>query len=319
MQKQVIKVTFFHAEADMSRYLSEKFFPNYRLEINNLECTDCDYWIIYGGLTLNREVVNVNPKNIFLITAEFEGGYSKTFCDQFEKVVTLDTKLKGNNLVYNHVGYPWFINKSFDELYSVEHVKKTKVLSVIASDYSKITYSRNYRIRFDFVMALKRHFGDKIDVFGRGFEPIEHKDKGLTDYKYSIAIENMPLPFNISEKIADCFLTHTFPFYYDCPNISRFYDDRSFVKLDIMDHDYSIKLIETVLKDESFYEERLKYVVASKKKYLLNYSFVATIVNVVKQYGDPTLIKTKTQIKADNILTNRLKLKLIDLIYNTLS
>ena len=315
-KKKIIKVTFFHKDAYMSRYISQEFFKDYILEINNLQCIECDFWIIYGGLPIGNESVNVNPKNIFLITAEFEGGYSQKFLKQFEKVITLDTKLQADNLVYGHVGYPWFINNSFDELYHLDNVKKTKLISVIASDYSNITYSRNYKIRYDFVMALKHHFGDKIDVFGRGFNTLKNKDEGLVDYKFSIAIENMPIPYNISEKLTDCFLTHTFRLYYDCPNINRFYDDKSYAKLDIMDHDYSIKLIENILETENYYENHLNHVIEAKKKYLVEYSFQATLVNIASKFGNMNLPKEKMNIKADNQLKNRIKLKLINSIHN---
>jgi hypothetical protein len=315
-KKKIIKVTFFHGDADMSRYISKEFFKDYIFEINNLQCIECDFWIIYGGLPIENEAVNVNPKNIFLITAEFEGAYSQKFLRQFEKVITIDTKLQGDNLVYDHVGYPWFINNSFDELYHLDNVKKTKLISIIASDYSNITYTRNYKIRYDFVMALKHHFGDKIDVFGRGFNTLKNKDEGLVDYKFSIAIENMPIPYNISEKLTDCFLTHTFPLYYDCPNINRFYDNKSYAKLDIMDHDYSIKMIENILETPNYYENHLNDIIKAKKEYLLKYSFQATLVNIASKFGNMNLPKEKMNIRADNQLKNRIKLKLINSIHN---
>ena len=112
---------------NMSNISSFSFIMPLEFEINNLQCIECDFWIIYGGLPIGNESVNVNPKNIFLITAEFEGAYSQKFLRQFEKVITIDTKLQGDNLVYDHVGYPWFINNSFDELYHLDNVKKNQI------------------------------------------------------------------------------------------------------------------------------------------------------------------------------------------------
>ena len=316
--KKIVKITFFHAEADMSRYFSNEFFREYVFEINNLECTECDFWIVYGGLTSRSETVNVNPKNIFLITAEFEGAYTQKFLKQFQKVITLDTKLNSDNLVYGHVGYPWFINNSFDELYHLDNVKKTKLISIIASDYSNISSTRNYKIRYDFVIALKQYFGDKIDVYGRGFNTLKNKEDGLLPYKFSIAIENMPLPYNISEKLYDCFLTHTFPLYYDCPNVNRFIDERAYAKLDIMDHEYSINMIENILNTPNFYENHVDALIEAKKKYLMNYSFQGVMVNVIKKFGINDLIKEQVTIKSDNKLRSRIKLKLIDVVFRAL-
>ena len=311
-QKKIIKISYFHGWADMSRYFSKEFFQNYIFEINNPECIECDFWMVYGGLPNAVETVKVNPKNIFLVTVEFDGGYNQKFLKQFQKVITVDLRLQGNNITYHHLGLPWFINKTFDELNHQETVVKTKLISIIASNLSEITYSRNYKIRYDFVMALKNHFGDRIDVFGRGFNELKHKDEGLYPYKFSVAIENMPLAYNISEKLSDCFLTHTFPLYYDCPNINRFYNDQAYAKLDITDHAYSIGIIEKILATPDYYESHLEAVIEAKKQYLMNYSFQAVIVKAFEQYGAVDIEKKYVRLKQDNKYRSALKLKLIN-------
>ena len=316
IRKKIIKISFFHKEADMSRYFSKDFFQDYIFELNNPDCKECDFWIVFGGMPNNSEDVIVSRKNVFLITAEFDGAYNQKFLIQFAKVLTADTRLQGNNISYYHLGNPWFINETFDKLYHQVHVEKTKLISIVASNLSKITYTRNYKIRYDFVMALKKHFGNDIDIFGRGFKELKHKDDGLYPYKFSVAIENMPLPYNVSEKLNDCFLTHTFPLYYDCPNINRFYDDRAYAKLDIMDHAYSIGVIEKILATPNYYESHLAAVIEAKKKYLVNYSFQAVIVKAIEQFGQITQEKEIVQLKQDNKFRSKLKLKLIDLTYN---
>lgn len=318
MEKQIVKVTLFPADANMDRYISKQFFQEFHFEINNPECVECDFWIVFGYMPYKSEKVKVNPKNIFLITYEFDGGYNQKFLNQFQKVITVDTRLKGNNLVYNHVGIPWFINDNFDNLYHTKHIEKTKLLSIVVSSKATITYARNYKIRYDFVMALNQHFRDRIDIFGRGFKEITHKDEGLRPYKYSVAIENMPLPFWMSEKLHDCFLTHTYPLYYDCPNVNRFFDSRSYQKLDIMDHQYSINLIEELINSPIHYEEHLSFLIEAKKKYLTDYSFESVLVNTVLKHGELGLEKKEVIIYADNELRSKVKLKLIDLVYKFL-
>jgi len=318
IRKKVIKISYFHSSADMSRYFSNEFFQEYIFAVNDPNCIECDFWFVFGGLTNLSERAIVSPNNVFLFTAEFDGGYNQKFLNQFSKVFTADTKLQGENIEYFHLGNPWFIQKSFDELYHQENVKKTKLLSVVASNASYITYNRNYKIRYDFVIALQKHFGNDIDIFGRGFREIENKDDGLFPYKYSVAIENMPIPFNISEKLSDCLLTHTLPLYYDCPNISRFYNEKSFVKLDIMDHSFSIGLIEKILETNNHYEDNLQYVIEAKKTYLLNYSFQAVFVKAIKRFGVYDEVKKTVELINDNKLRVRIKLKIIDLAYQYL-
>ncbi len=312
-----VKVSFFHGDADMSRYFSKEFFQEYQFEVNNPSCIECDFWIVYGGLPDKKEVAFVNTSNIFLFTAEFEGGYSQKFLQQFHKVITVDTKLQGNNIVYSQLGMPWFINENFDKMYHQQNITKTKLISIVASNYSDINYTRNYKIRYDFVMALKKYFGNEIDIFGRGFNEIKYKEDGLLPYKFSVAIENMPLPFWVTEKLYDCYLTHTFPLYYDCPNIDRFFNKEAYAKLDIMDHDYSIKMIEKIINTKNYYEDYLDALIEAKKKYLLEYSFQGVIIKAIEQYGNVKAEKKRIYIKPDNKLRSKIKLKLIDLVYKT--
>jgi hypothetical protein len=316
--KKIIKISYYHGFADMRRYFSKEFFTNYTFEINNPDCIECDYWIVFGDLPVKNEITKVNSQNIFLFTAEFDGGYNQKFLKQFKKVFTADPRLRGDNISYYHLGNPWFVNQNFDHLYQQTTVNKTKLLSVVVSDFSGVTYSRNYKIRHDFVMALKKHFGSDIDIFGRGFNEIKNKEDGLLPYKFSIAIENMPLPYNMSEKLYDCFLTHTFPLYYDCPNVNRFIDERAYAKLDIMDHEYSINMIENILNTPNFYENHVDALIEAKKKYLMNYSFQGVMVNVIKKFGINDLIKEQVTIKSDNKLRSRIKLKLIDVVFRAL-
>ena len=314
--KKIVKISFFHGYADMSRYFSKKFFQDYIFEINNPNCCECDFWIVYGGLPNHAETTKVNPKNIFVFTTEFDGYFNQKFLNQFEKIVTVDTKLQGDKIIYGQIGLPWFINNSFDNLHQQDFIKKTKLISIVASNNSRITYSRNYKIRFDFVMALKKYFGNEIDIFGRGFKEITNKEDGLLPYKFSVAIENMPIPYVISEKINDCFLTHTFPLYYDCPNINRFYDERAYAKLDIMDHGYSITMIEKILSTPNYYEEHLDAIIEAKRKYLMEFSFQAVFVKTIEHFGVITQSKENVRIKPNNNLRSKVKMKLIDLVYN---
>lgn len=319
MNKKIIKVSFQHGYADMSRYLSKRLFTEYQIEINNKNCIECDYWIVYGNLPHGTEEAIVNPENVFLITTELDGYLSERFLKQFSKVITLDTHYKTNNLVYDSLGLPWFINKSFDELYDQKNVAKSKLLSMVVSNKSDISYTRNYKIRYDFAMAAMKYFGDKIDVFGRGFNELKQKEDGLYPYKFSIALENVPLYNGISEKIADCFLTHTFPLYWDCPNIDRFFPIDSIYRIDIMDISYSLKIIDSVINNDNYYESHLESLIVAKKKYLNLYSFHATLIKIIKTFGNNGQKKSKVSIKNNNNLKSRIKTYSLNKIYKILS
>jgi Glycosyltransferase family 10 (fucosyltransferase) C-term len=64
-----------------------------------------------------------------------------------------------------------------------------------------------------------------IDLFGKGSpHPIEHKEEGLDDYRFSIAIENSRASNYFTEKLLDCFATGTVPIYWGCPNLSKWFN-----------------------------------------------------------------------------------------------
>ena len=72
-------------------------------------------------------------------------------------------------------------------------------------------------------------FADKksnIDLYGRGQKgkTIEYKEEGLTEYRYSIVVENSNEKNYFTEKILDCFLTGTIPIYWGCPNLDSFFN-----------------------------------------------------------------------------------------------
>jgi hypothetical protein len=83
-----------------------------------------------------------------------------------------------------------------------------------------------------------------------------------------------------------------------------------------MDHKYSINLIEELINSPIHYEEHLPFLIEAKKKYLTDYSFESVLVNTVLEHGELGLEKKEVIIYADNWLRSKVKLKLIDLVYN---
>lgn len=84
---------------------------------------------------------------------------------------------------------------------------KTKGISIIASGKRE---TDGHRLRHQAIEALK----GKVDVYGRGYNPIEDKLEALRDYKFSIVIENEQTPGFFTEKLIDCFMTGTIPIYW---------------------------------------------------------------------------------------------------------
>lgn len=194
------------------------------------------------------EPVDIAPNNYELIKS-IEGNFLKIFTH--EKTL-LDL---GDKYEFVPFGCSW-IKPEDQILYS-----KSKNISIIASN-KKQTYG--HILRHNVINS----FDSDIDVFGRGWNPLEYKLDGLKDYRFSIVIENCKRDYWFTEKLIDCLVTGTVPIYWGCPSIGDFFDTRGFIIFD------SIEELKTklYLLDVNKYNEMLPYIKSNleeAKKYLL--------------------------------------------------
>jgi len=145
------------------------------------------WWKFDYILTHNLEFINLLNK----LKTEFEGSYR------------CDTKF-----CWYPFGGCWIMPED-RKIYP-----KTKGISIIASGK---TETEGHRLRHEVIKAL----GDKVDVYGRGYNPVEYKLDALKDYQYSIVIENERTEGFFTEKIIDCFVTGTIPIYWGDPGIIK--------------------------------------------------------------------------------------------------
>lgn len=221
---------------------------------------ECDFWIIYTEYGLETETVRCNPENIIFVPGECYNTsprFSQKFLDQFGMLVTVQRELNHRNIKLLHNANPWFIGKSYDELQALGIPKKSKLISVISSNK---VFTEGHRKRLDFVEKIKSHFGDQIDVFGRGIKDFDDKWDVIADYKYTIAIENDDSEDWVTEKFFDCLYARTLPFYYGCPNLENIVNKDTFIRIDIDNLEESIKTIEKTIEADEF----------EKRKNLLN-------------------------------------------------
>ena len=127
--------------------------------------------------------------------------------------------------------------------------QKTKLISLATSNKVN-TQGHINRIRF--VEKLKAHYGDKLDVFGRGIQPFGDKWDVLAPYKYHIAIENSSSDYYWTEKLADCYLAETFPIYYGCKNIEDYFPKEAYQAIDIADPEGAIRIIDQLIAQDTY-------------------------------------------------------------------
>ena len=141
---------------------------------------------------------------------------------------SLENKI--DNFKFCPTGGCWILEKE-RQLYD-----KSKLVSIIAS--SK-TQTQGHIIRHGIVqLAVERDY--PLDVYGRGYNPIDNKITGLKDYAFSFTIENSQLNYYFTEKLIDCFMTGTVPIYWGCPDIGKFFNTDGMIDLNDLKYIHDI-------------------------------------------------------------------------------
>ena len=256
---------------------------NYKFYINE-NIDECDFWVIFDGFLSTKKSTKCAPENTVLLLEEppCKRNYRKGYINQFGRIFTYRKDIKHKNIVNAQPMFPWMIggrydtkekkwkkvfSKDYTELKNINEYKKTKLISVIASTKN---HTEGLKKRLKFVDTLKEHFEDKIDVFGRGINTFEDKWNVLAPYKYHITLENSFHKDHWSEKIADCFLSGTYPIYYGCPNIHDYFGKKSLTTIDIDKPEKAIRIIEEVIAQDT-YEKTKDELMISKDKVLDEY------------------------------------------------
>lgn len=314
-----VKVTVANGDKGFNRQLpgGKHEWKNYRFYINE-NIQEADFWVVCYQKLLNRsEKCNVSPENTLFITWEPDSVYhfSHGFLNQFSKVISCQQRLKHRNLVQDQPGLAWHIGQirnnnsiSYTKLYDdFKYIQpeKSKLISVISSNKA---FTKGHRQRIEFVQKLKAHFGDQLDVFGRGINDFEDKWDVIAPYKYHICIENCSIPYYWSEKLADSFLGNSYPFYYGCSNVFDYFDYNALRTIDINRPEMAIEIIENAIKDNvaEIYSDTIE---KSKQLVLDKYNFFDLVVRNIQDMN-PNAKKCEYEIKQDMYFFDIAKLPL---------
>ena len=271
----------------------------YRFYINE-EVDDADFWVVQGKGIRQPETLSVAPQNTVLLTTEPRSVliYPQEYIDQFGMVCSCQERTKHSNLVLGPAILPWFVgfteaqdetcsySLDYDKLSTSPTPEKTKLISVITSNKA---FTKGHIARIKFVEKLKEYYGDKIDVFGRGYRDFDDKWEVIAPYKYHIVIENSSQPYYWTEKISDCFLAETFPFYYGCTNLSDYFPHEAYQPIDIFDFDCTVKVIDDIIADNT-YEKSKTVLRECKERVLGEYNMFNYIAGLCDRL-DPSLPK----------------------------
>ena len=261
----------------------------------NEEIDHPDYWVIMEG-TQSTEACSLRPQNVFytiaesMVIADYVTPTSEQFLKQFEKVLAPHF-IFTDNAEYHLPFQCWTVDAGyhkgfFDEselnyqYLSSTNPPKTKSLSLFCSSRGKLeTDYENHRVRYRFLMKLKEHFKDKLDLFGNGINPCNPKWMGLRDYKYTITLENQSRYDIITEKLYDSFLAECYPIYYGAPNADKYFDSNSFSPINIADFKGSIREIERII-ESNLWEQNYSKILNSKHRTLNDYNWLMRIAKI---------------------------------------
>lgn len=261
---------------------------HYRFIINDYGA-EADFVVVSGKGLRSEHSFNVSPRNTILLTGEPHGilAYPGGYCRQFGVVCSCQPEIKGKNVRYMPPVLPWYVgvefnadgsvrfNKDYDDIATAQP-KKEKLISVISSNKA---FSRGHVDRLRFIRRLRDRYGDKIDIFGRGYRGFADKWDVLAPYKYHIVIENSTSDYYFTEKLFDCYLAGTYPLYHGCRNVADYYPKEAMTTIDIRDFDSTARTIDRILVSDE-YERRQSALERCKELSLGRYNLFDEIARV---------------------------------------
>ena len=284
-----------YPNADLKQFLGPEQIGDHEFFFN----TAVDYadaWFVIEGANPDDSSCVVPNNRVYFLGAEtarsigffYENPGWLAYLSQFDKVLSpQELYRKGAQLSLPFL--PWMINSNHgtrmldkserDVTYfrNLESLEKTKQLSVFCS---ATDITENHRARIRFVETLSEHFGDRLDWFGNGVNPLEQKWDGIADYKYSIVLENQSSSHVLTEKIQDAFLALTVPIYWGAPEAEKLFGRESLLPIDIKNPAGAILAIEELL-DADDYENRLSSLRHAKRVVIDEINWMVRILDIL--------------------------------------
>lgn len=266
----------------------------YEFHLNTIDVRP-DFVAVIGKGIRQPVTFDADRRHTLLLTNEphdiFE--YPRNYCRQFGTVCSCQEEMHADNVLHTPAFLPWHIGyipqsdgtvtftKSYDDIASAQP-EKTKLISVISS---KKALCRGHVDRLHFIDRLQQRYGDRIDVYGNGYNSFGDKWDVLAPYKYHIVIENSSTDYYWTEKLGDCYLASAFPLYHGCTNIDRYFPGDAYERIDIRNTDRTFATIDRILASQ-LYEERRAQLQQAKQSVMDKYNFFNMLADVCRTITD---------------------------------
>jgi hypothetical protein len=246
----------------------------------------CDFVVMLNNNLKTESRVECPPENIWALMQE---PYVKGFTDWmveghecFSKIYTHHAPSESIKYITSHPAIPWHINRSFDQLATMDIPAKAKAASWIVGNARELP---GHLKRLFFLRFIQENRFRDIDLYGRAVHYIDDKWDGLAPYRYSLAIENSNSPDYWTEKVADCYLTWTVPLYYGCSNLEKYFPEDSFIRIDIDNPEAALSQLKKIFEAD-VWEKRILALTEARRLVLHEYQLFPHITQLIKYYAD---------------------------------
>lgn len=243
------------------------------------------------GLLLKYLMRNQDTKLIYVVTEEPSIVYFHKF--SLLRIFKFDFVLMPEILAipnYYQYLYPnprleYTCEKSFDSrelICAIARLKKSNLFN------TKSLYKKRRR----YIENLLKF--NQFHLYGGGwkiknsnyFGEIKSKSKILSNYRFSLVIENSITQNYLTEKILDCMAQGTVPVYYGCENVSHYIPQNCFIKLDkfLDSSEQLVEYLENISESQwNEYNKNIKIFLHSKMYAdLTSEGFIEIISTIIK-------------------------------------
>jgi hypothetical protein len=279
-----------------------------------------DACVVFDGLLAETNITCPPDRTVFIAgeppSIKY---YDPVFLGQFHGVVTCHSDTPHPRKMNRQQGYAWHFGVArtpggliprwdYDSLTGAAATEKTKLISVIVSDK---TITPGHRNRRALVTRLREHFGDAIDIFGRGIRDLPDKADGILPYRYHVALENSQFPDYWTEKLADAFLGWAHPFYWGCPNVDQYFPADSLTPINIYDPESAIATIDQAIVEQRF-EKSIAAVETARSLVLDTYNLFALAADLTMPLSSaaPSALRLRPETLYRDSLRKRISRRL---------
>jgi hypothetical protein len=268
---------------------------------NSVEFTsdkkEADYFMV-----INSTNEQFDPRRTMYFCMEPHMDKTPHFANFYNRMVNDKNLMFCGTHDYHVNNTEWHLSPSAKDLlsspippkkYEGRDPKPDNVLSVIVSNKN---YDEGHILRLNFLRELDKRASENNLPFGlhiygssdlnfknyKGSLPPNKKDNGIFPYKYHFNAENNSIKNYITEKFTDAIVGESYMFYWGCPNINDYYDEKCYTRLSLKKEDLE-KDIQTISNcmNEKFYEKNLDIIKNMKKRIIIEYNMFSRMKTII--------------------------------------